>query len=110
MQCYRCGKSGMRLVRYQGSVEIWACRACGAETPLLDCHCCERRGVHLAMTLPGGENVWDCASCGNRKRQCVRCAKGWIVALGGESGTCSHCGEPALGPPQAPSGQRAPKP
>jgi len=81
----------MRLVRYQGNREIWACRDCAAETPLLDCHCCERRGVHLAVAQPDAENLWDCTFCGNRKRQCGHCGKGWMVAAARVLPTCSQC-------------------
>ena len=96
MRCYRCGGSGMRLVRYQGSREIWACRDCAAETPLLDCHCCERRGVHLTAMPAGAENIWDCAFCGNRKRQCAHCGKGWVMAQASGRNSCSHCGREGL--------------
>jgi hypothetical protein len=88
----------MRLLRYQGSREIWACRACGAETPLLDCHCCERRGVHLAVVRAGFEPVWDCDFCGNRKRQCAQCGKGWMTNRSEGPAVCSSCGRQGIEP------------
>jgi hypothetical protein len=84
----------MRLVRYQGLRDIWGCRDCGAETPLLDCPCCERRGVHLARRNAGG-NTWECLFCGNRRQQCRHCGKGWVAAVAAAPAVCSHCAESA---------------
>lgn len=82
----------MRLTRYQGHLEIWACRACAAETPLLDCHCCERRGVHLQHENPAGANDWGCAFCGHHKRQCGACGRGWLQDDGKGGQACASCG------------------
>jgi len=98
MKCYSCGRGdqsggdqAMRLTRFRGNLEIWSCRTCGAETPLLDCLCCERRGVHLQRENSASGNEWCCSFCGNQLRQCGVCALGWLQDNGRGACACTRC-------------------
>lgn len=91
IKCPACHHIAMRLLRYQGEREIWACQDCGEESMLLDCHLCERRGVRRAGQTDQQVEWWACHRCEVPQYRCPACGKGWLHP--GDSGewTCGHC-------------------
>lgn len=86
----------MRLVSYQQRRELYACQQCQVESLLLDCHYCERRGVHRLPDSGQGVARWACQRCRIIQHKCPNCNAGWVVdnAVSGASGSgfgCSHC-------------------
>jgi transposase-like protein len=86
----------MRLVRFEGRQEVFACRECGQESLMLDCHLCERRAVRQLPDAATGVARWACDRCRIPKYKCPECKQGWVVPselTGTEKGgyRCEHC-------------------
>jgi len=92
MQCSQCHQGEQRLVRFEQGLGIWACRQCGYETRLIDCHTCERRLIRRLGRNAAGCAVWACVNCQQPKLACPRCEAGWIMDSG-KGACCSHCGQ-----------------
>lgn len=89
--CSQCNGGLLRLLRFEGSRGIWACRQCGYETRLLDCHTCERTLIRRLGRNAAGCGVWACVNCRQPKLACPHCAAGWLEAAGNGL-RCAHCG------------------
>jgi hypothetical protein len=79
VKCLQCKSDGFRFKRYDKNLEIWGCADCGNESPMLDCHCCERREVSQSGENEHGVHTWTCNYCGFAKLQCPNCHKGWLL-------------------------------
>ncbi|ROS01158.1 hypothetical protein EDC56_1586 [Sinobacterium caligoides] len=101
MRCCQCEEGEVRLVRYQAGLEVWACRQCDYESPVLDCHTCERRLVRKQGNNSAGHELWSCYNCAKPKLKCPSCRRGWVMhrslffefkptAAQGEY-CCDHC-------------------
>lgn len=91
LPCSQCENGEQRLVRYENGLGVWACRRCGYETPLLDCHTCERRLIRRLGRNRAGTEVWSCYLCQAPKLACPSCHAGWIVAGEQGSADCTRC-------------------
>ncbi len=90
MQCSQCHQGEQRLVRFEGGLGIWACRQCGYETRLIDCHTCERRLIRRLGRNASGCAVWSCWHCQQPKMACPACEAGWLLEEG-NGVRCTHC-------------------
>ena len=60
------------------------------------CERCRAKSVVLARREPSGTEVWACSKCGDYKRWCPSCEKGWVRRLrdpsqGFELYSCEEC-------------------
>ena len=90
MKCSQCAHGEQRLVRFEKGLGIWACRECGYETRLIDCHTCERRLIRRLGRNASGAAVWACVNCQQPKLACPTCEAGWLIAAG-PGVVCTHC-------------------
>lgn len=109
IRCPHCQQIAMRLARYQGEREIWACAHCGEESPLLDCHRCERRGVRRAGTTALQVEWWACHSCDVPQYRCPGCGRSWLEPSPDGHWCCPQCGhrQPEVGSPLKTGGAEA---
>lgn len=92
MRCGHCQRGVMRLVRFEGSREIWQCRQCGEESRVLDCPLCEQRAVRRCSPR-GGRERWACSRCQVNQYPCRHCGCGWQREFReGRLDPCDHCG------------------
>ncbi len=92
IKCPACQQHTMRLLRYQGEREIWACSQCGEESMLLDCHLCERRGVRRAGQTDQQVEWWACHRCEVPQYRCPDCGKSWLQPADDGHWHCPQCG------------------
>lgn len=92
MRCPHCHQADWRLRRFDGSRDIWGCPHCNAESAMLDCHLCERRGVIRQGTGPTGGEIWACHRCQVPQYRCLGCGLRWLQPGEGGQWHCEGCG------------------
>lgn len=90
MQCTHCDNGQMRLVRFENRREIYACKSCGFESLLLDCHFCERRSVRQKPDSENGVAVWACYRCQIDQHKCPSCNFDWVIPASIHDAKATH--------------------